>query len=164
MNHFKQVNTPIGNLTIVANEHAITHLFLTEEGFHEFLENESSMDDSESELLTQADIQLQEYFQGKRTTFDLPFEQSGTPFREKVWSVLQNIPYGQSYSYLDVAEKIGSPKAVRAVGQANKANKLPIFIPCHRVIGKNKGLTGYAGTQTDVKAKLLDLEKILYKN
>jgi methylated-DNA-[protein]-cysteine S-methyltransferase len=79
-----------------------------------------------------------------------------------VWEALQRIPYGESRSYLDIAA-VGSPKAVRAVGQANKRNDLPIFVPCHRVIGKNSALTGYAGSKTEIKAFLLNIERISYK-
>lgn len=92
--------------------------------------------------------------------FDLPLKQAGSPFQEQVWEALSTIPYGESKSYADIAEAISNPKAVRAIGQANRRNALPIFIPCHRVIGKDRTLTGYAGTKTGMKAILLELEGI----
>lgn len=111
-----------------------------------------------TELLSMATIQLDEYFQGKRTTFSLPFKLTGTPFQLAVWKKLQNIPYGQTTSYKEIAQKINKPKAYRAVGMANNKNPLPIIIPCHRVIGSNGKLIGYAGG-LKLKNYLLELEK-----
>lgn len=111
-----------------------------------------------TELLSMATIQLDEYFQGKRTTFSLPFKLTGTPFQLAVWKELQNIPYGQTTSYKEIAQKINKPKAYRAVGMANNKNPLPIIIPCHRVIGSNGKLIGYAGG-LNLKNYLLELEK-----
>lgn len=111
-----------------------------------------------TELLSMATIQLDEYFQGKRTTFSLPFKLTGTPFQLAVWKELQNIPYGQTTSYKEIAQKINKPKAYRAVGMANNKNPLPIIIPCHRVIGSNGKLIGYAGG-LKLKNYLLKLEK-----
>lgn len=111
-----------------------------------------------TELLSMATIQLDEYFQGKRTVFSLPFKLTGTPFQLAVWKELQNIPYGQTTSYKEIAQKINKPKACRAVGMANNKNPLPIIIPCHRVIGSNGKLIGYAGG-LKLKNYLLELEK-----
>lgn len=111
-----------------------------------------------TELLSMATIQLDEYFQGKRTTFSLPFKLTGTPFQLAVWKELQNIPYGKTISYKEIAQKINKPKAYRAVGMANNKNPLPIIIPCHRVIGSNGKLIGYAGG-LKLKNYLLELEK-----
>lgn len=111
-----------------------------------------------TELLSMATIQLDEYFQGKRTTFSLPFKLTGTPFQLTVWKELQNIPYGQTTSYKEIAQKINKPKAYRAVGMANNKNPLPIIIPCHRVIGSNGKLIGYAGG-LNLKNYLLELEQ-----
>ena len=111
-----------------------------------------------TELLSMATIQLDEYFQGKRTTFSLPFKLTGTLFQLAVWKELQNIPYGQTTSYKEIAQKINKPKAYRAVGMANNKNPLPIIIPCHRVIGSNGKLIGYAGG-LKLKNYLLELEK-----
>jgi len=111
-----------------------------------------------TELLSMATIQLDEYFQGKRTVFSLPFKLTGTPFQLAVWKELQNIPYGKTTSYKEIAQKINKPKAYRAVGMANNKNPLPIIIPCHRVIGSNGKLIGYAGG-LNLKNYLLELEK-----
>ena len=111
-----------------------------------------------TELLSMATIQLDEYFQGKRTVFSLPFKLTGTPFQLAVWKELQNIPYGQTTSYKEIAQKINKPKAYRAVGMANNKNPLPIIIPCHRVIGSNGKLIGYAGG-LKLKNYLLELEQ-----
>ena len=102
--------------------------------------------------------ELDEYFQGKRKTFDIPLRTHGTPFQEKVWAALREIPYGETRSYRDIAEAIGHPKAYRAVGMANNANPLFIIIPCHRVIGADGSLTGYGGG-LPMKKALLMLEK-----
>lgn len=109
-------------------------------------------------LFKQCYQQLIEYFDCKRIEFDLKIKLIGTDFYKKVWKVLSKIPYGKTVSYQDIAVKVKNPKAVRAVGLANKNNPLPIIIPCHRVIGKNGKLTGYA-SGLELKAKLLDLEK-----
>lgn len=111
-----------------------------------------------TELLSMATIQLDEYFQGKRTIFSLPFKLTGTPFQLAVWKELQNIPYGKTTSYKEIAQKMNKPKAYRAVGMANNKNPLPIIIPCHRVIGSNGKLIGYAGG-LKLKNYLLELEK-----
>ena len=89
--------------------------------------------------------QLQEYFDGKRTTFDMPLDIEGTAFQQQVWKALLNIPYGKTKSYMDIAKAVGNPKTIRAVGLANGQNKIAIIIPCHRVIGSDGSLTGYAG-------------------
>lgn len=102
--------------------------------------------------------ELDEYFQGRRKTFDFPCRTQGTAFQEKVWAALREIPYGETRSYRDIAEAIGHPKAYRAVGMANNANPLFIIIPCHRVIGADGSLTGYGGGLAMKKA-LLMLEK-----
>ncbi len=110
-----------------------------------------------SELLSLVCAQLDEYFAGKRKQFDVPIRYSGTPFQESVWNALRSIPYGETRSYEDIAISAGSPKAVRAVGQANHDNPLMILVPCHRVIRKNGDIGGFAGG-TEVKKYLLSLE------
>ena len=102
--------------------------------------------------------QLNEYFAGTRKSFDLPLKFDGTEFQNRVWRELQNIPYGKTISYKELAEKTGNIKACRAVGMANNKNPLPIIIPCHRVVGSNGKLTGYAGG-LEVKKFLLELEQ-----
>ncbi|WP_154522772.1 methylated-DNA--[protein]-cysteine S-methyltransferase [Porcincola intestinalis] len=101
--------------------------------------------------------QITEYLQGKRRSFDFPFQMEGTPFQKKVWNALQNIPYGETRTYKQIAEEIGNPKACRAVGMANNKNPMIIVVPCHRVIGANGKLVGYGGG-LEMKRALLDLE------
>lgn len=112
---------------------------------------------ADTPLLVQAKAQLSEYFAGTRQEFTLPLSPKGTPFQQKVWAALQTIPYGQTRSYGEIARQIGSPKAARAVGMANHHNPIAILIPCHRVVGQNGALTGYAGGLERKKA-LLQLE------
>ncbi|TAN21262.1 MAG: methylated-DNA--[protein]-cysteine S-methyltransferase [Acidobacteria bacterium] len=103
--------------------------------------------------------QLREYFAGRRQQFDLKLDWHGTDFQRSVWRALVRIPYGKTVSYADVARKVGKPKAFRAVGGANRANPIPIVVPCHRVLGSDGSLTGYSGpTRLDIKAQLLALE------
>lgn len=113
----------------------------------------------EDPIALQVIQQLDEYFANKRTTFDLPINPIGTDFQKKVWKALLTIPYGKTASYSEIAKIIGNEKASRAVGKANSLNPICIIVPCHRVIGKNGTLTGYAGG-IDMKQKLLEVEKI----
>lgn len=152
----------LGDIYIISDGEAIVNVELFEDGW-EKASDQYEMVKSDAPLLQEAVKQFDEYFQGKRTTFQLPLKWKGTPFQQKVWQALCDIPYGMTASYSDIAEKIGHPKAVRAVGQANRANELAIIVPCHRVIGKNRALTGYAGNRTDLKEKLLHLEE-RYRN
>lgn len=114
----------------------------------------------------QAAQELTDYFSGQRTRFTVPLSiQTGTPFQRNVWGALSKIPFGETRSYLDIAHAVDSPKAVRAIGQANSKNPLPIIIPCHRVIGKNGTLTGYLGSSEQdglsIKKYLLEIEHVL---
>lgn len=145
--------TSIGIIAIEDDGEAIVRVFLNT--------RESPTKKASSPLVEKAFRQLDEYLAGKRTEFDLPLRPAGTPFMESVWKALQNIPYGTTASYKDIAEAIGRPKACRAVGLANNRNPIAIFIPCHRVIGKNGSLTGYAGG-LPMKEKLLKLEGVFF--
>lgn len=109
-------------------------------------------------VLSKAMNQLSEYFAGKRKAFDLPLELHGTPFQKSVWNELVKIPFGRTETYGEIAAKIGKPKAARAVGMGCNRNPIAIIIPCHRVVGKNGSLTGFAGG-LDVKSKLIEHEK-----
>ena len=148
MNYIQVIFTPIGALTLKANENELTEVCF---GARETKENRNSV----TELAAK---QIEEYFDGKRKSFDVPHKLCGTEFQIKVWEQLKSIPYGETAAYSDIAEAIGNRSASRAVGMANNKNKLPIIIPCHRVIGKNGSLVGYAGG-LDIKEKLLKLEK-----
>ena len=114
--------------------------------------------ETSSKTIEEAKKQLDEYFKGKRKVFDIPLLMVGTAFQKLVWEALLQIPYGETASYLEQAKRIGNEKAVRAVASANGANAISIFIPCHRIIGSNGTLIGYAGG-LDVKAKLLEMER-----
>ena len=111
----------------------------------------------ETPVLTEGKRQLLEYLAGVRRVFDLPLAPKGSEFYRSVWRALEEIPYGETRSYRDIPQVVGRPKAVRAVGQANHNNPIPIIIPCHRVVGANGSLTGYGGG-LDLKERLLRLE------
>lgn len=113
--------------------------------------------EDESEVITKAIAQLNEYFDRKRNVFDIPLLFVGTEFQKTVWNELLNIPYGTTESYASLSQRLGNPKAIRAVASANGANAISIFVPCHRVIGSNRKLTGYAGG-LPAKQLLLELE------
>ena len=115
-------------------------------------------EEMETPVIKRAYLQILEFLSGSRYEFDLPVQVKGTDFQKKVWRILQEIPYGETWSYKQVAERLGNPHAVRAVGMANNRNPIPIVIPCHRVIGVNGDLVGYAGG-IEIKKRLLDLEK-----
>lgn len=150
------VETPIGALQLVSNGHALTAIHFP--GQHQ-VDTHSTAPDPGDAVLTRAAKQLEQYFAGQRRDFDLPLAASGTAFQQSVWQALRDIPHGELRSYADIARSIGRDKAVRAVGAANGRNPLPIVVPCHRVIGSNKTLTGYAGGLT-IKRQLLQLEGI----
>lgn len=118
---------------------------------------ESNIEDKETEVIKETYKQINEYLEGKRRTFDIPIKMQGTEFQKKVWKELIKIPYGETRSYKQIAEGIGNPKASRAVGMANHNNPIAIIVPCHRVIGTNKKLVGYAAG-LDIKQKLLGIE------
>lgn len=149
----KIYKTPIGHITIVENGTAITHIH-----FGEPDDLQSYGTDRSTQLLEMAFTQLSEYFSGSRTVFDLPLCPAGTEFQQKVWRALLEVPYGETRTYGEIAARVGSPKASRAVGMANHHNPIAIVIPCHRIIGKNGRLTGYAGG-LPIKQTLLHLEK-----
>lgn len=139
----------VGNILIEADNIAITKIQF----------NISNVSCCSSPLEQEAAKQLDEYFKGKRKNFDLPLNLKGTEFQKKVWEALKQIPYAQTRSYKEIAMVIGNKNASRAVGMANNKNPCPIVVPCHRVIGSNGSLVGYA-LGLDIKKKLLDLEKL----
>ena len=145
--------TPIGEITLMCKKGVLTHL-----GFGRMVPGDSSIPEEKMQVLETAYTQLMEYFNGERTEFDVPMQTEGTDFQEQVWEALRTIPYGETRSYKEIAIQIGNEKASRAVGMANNHNPLAIFIPCHRVIGSDGGITGYAGGE-EIKVKLLELEK-----
>ncbi len=148
MNKFSY-NTPIGKIWIAEKEDKICAVSLSKITVGETLE---------TTLIRETHKQLQEYFNKRRKTFEIPLLLNGTEFQKRVWQALMEIPYGKTMTYKEVAAKIGNPSAQRAVGMANHNNKILIIIPCHRVIGQNGKLTGYAGG-IDIKQFLLNLEQ-----
>jgi len=153
MKIFTTIVSPIGILAIAADGEYLTNLV--------FGSCVPDAKEGSSTILNNAISQLNEYFAGTRKSFDLPLKFSGTEFQKLVWRELQNIPYGKTISYKELAEKTGNIKACRAVGMANNKNPIPIIIPCHRVIGASGKLTGYAGG-LEVKKFLLELEQNPY--
>lgn len=149
-NHYTY-STSIGTLSIEADEQAVTAIGFGHCG--------CSSPQKETPLIREAIKQLNEYLEGRRTVFDLPLRAEGTPFQQKVWDALCDIPYGEVRSYGDIAKAVGNPKASRAVGMANNRNPLAIVVPCHRVVGANGKLVGYAGG-LDIKSGLLGIEKV----
>ncbi|MBI4836456.1 MAG: methylated-DNA--[protein]-cysteine S-methyltransferase [Candidatus Abawacabacteria bacterium] len=129
-------HSPIGIIEITSQNSAIHSILFVEQAF----KNDAD------ELLNNCLLQLDEYFQGQRKEFSIPYQQEGTAFQQKVWEALTHIPYGQTWSYSDQAKFIHKSQAIRAVGGTNGKNQLTILVPCHRVIGKDGSLTGYGGT------------------
>lgn len=139
-------SSPVGPITLVAADDALVALHMSEQRYApEPADLGEPADDQEDGTLAQAVRQLAEYFDGSRTQFDLPLLMDGTAFQRRVWTALRDIPYGETISYGQLADRIGQPSASRAVGLANGRNPIGIIVPCHRVIGANGSLTGYGG-------------------
>ena len=150
--------SPIGELTLRASDDALVGVsFPAGPGLTPGVRGALG---SCKDVLALTCAQLDQYFAGSRTTFDLPLELDGTPFQVRVWEQLCTIPFGTTVSYQDLARRLGDVKATRAVGAANGQNPIPIIVPCHRVIGSNGALVGY-GWGTDRKSWLLKLENVL---
>lgn len=142
------MDSPIGLLTLAGTSEALTSVCFGGGGYAF----------NPSQLLLRAVSELREYFAGTRKAFDIPLDPAGTEFQKKVWKALCDIPYGETRSYRDIALAVDSPRAARAVGLANNKNPIPILVPCHRVIGADGSLTGYAGG-LEAKRLLLELEQ-----
>jgi methylated-DNA-[protein]-cysteine S-methyltransferase len=143
-----QFPTTVGPLTLEGDDHAVTRI-----GF-----GAPTAPQGDSPAVAAAAIQLEQYFAGERTEFELDVELEGTPFERRVWKELRAIPYGETATYAEIARRIGRPGASRAVGRANARNPVAVVVPCHRVIGSDGSLTGYAGGM-EMKRALLDLER-----
>lgn len=130
------IETPLGIAKVVGDENGISEISILQDG---------ELSTQIPENLEEAIVQLQEYFEGRRTVFDFKLNPKGTEFQQKVWQELLNIPFGKTISYLDLSKKLGDVKAIRAVASANGKNPLWIVVPCHRVIGTDGSLIGYAG-------------------
>lgn len=152
MKYSYKYETEIGILEIAEEDNKIIKIGMQDN------KNKSEYINKETDIIKRAYTQIQEYLNGKRKQFELPLKIEGTPFQEKVWKELLKIPYGQTATYGEIANKVGNKKAARAVGMANNRNNIMIVIPCHRVIGANNKLVGYA-CGLDIKEKLLNIEK-----
>ena len=153
---YKEMESPVGKLKLVASANALQAILWEQERPNR-VKLATLKPDPQQPILIETERQLREYFAGTRNQFDLRLELTGSEFQKKVWRALREIPFGQTRSYLDLAKSVGSAKAVRAVGAANGKNPLAIVVPCHRVVGANGALTGFAGG-LEVKARLLALE------
>ncbi len=152
-----RIDSLVGPLTVVSDESAVTAI-----RFGDVVPNGAAfaepIDSGWPEVLRQAARELTEFFAGTRRTFTVPLAPVGTPFQQQVWRALQTISYGATCSYRDIACAVGRPAACRAVGMANHCNPIPIIIPCHRVVGADGRLTGYAGGLA-IKSRLLQFER-----
>lgn len=150
--------TPVGCLTIAGDDAAVRRVCFAEVPFSPApVEPEPGWTETTSGVVMDCAQQLREYFQGQRKQFDIPLDAEGTAFQRSVWRALEGIPYGETISYAELAQRVGKPKAARAVGSANGANQTAIVVPCHRVIAADGGIGGFGGSIA-VKRVLLDLE------
>ncbi len=156
---FMEMASPVGALKLVANDTALVAVLWENEN-PKRVRLAELIEQTHHPILLETQKQLSEYFAGKRQQFDLPLDFEGTEFQQKVWQALLTIPFGETRSYRDIAEQVGNVKAVRAVGAANGKNPISIIAPCHRVVGANGKLVGFAGG-LDNKEILLKLEKIV---
>jgi O-6-methylguanine DNA methyltransferase len=157
--HFTEMDSPLGTISLCGTERGLAGVFMQDHR-HGPVEAERQGWQYSSDLFTEVQVQLEEYFAGRRTVFSVSIDREavgGTPFQRLVWQALEAIPYGVTISYGELARRINQAAAIRAVGLANGRNPLSIIVPCHRVIGSDGKLTGYGGG-IDRKRWLLDLE------
>lgn len=152
---YTELDSPVGKLLLAATDQGLCGIYF--EQHRHFKGKDGWVRDPAHTIVRQAARQLQEFFAGNRTDFDLPLDLQGTPFQQEVWQQLLRIPYGATVSYGDHAKAVGRPKAARAVGAAIGRNPVSIIVPCHRVVGSNGSLTDYAGG-LERKRSLLELE------
>ncbi len=152
--YYTYMDSPVGRLMLTGQQSFLMTIEFPEEGLVRTPQDKWLRDDN---LLTKTVGQLNEYFSGSRKKFSVAIHPQGTDFQKKVWDILQDIPYGETISYGEVASRLGQPTASRAVGAANNANPLPIIVPCHRVIGADGSMVGFGGG-IGIKLKLLELE------
>lgn len=156
----KTIDSPIGRLILIAGEGGLWRILFANEDLASkgLRDADAPAVEGPDQVLDATVGQLEEYFAGERTDFDLPLHLEGTDFQKQAWRALATIPYGETISYGKQAEAIGRPGAFRAVGSANGQNPIPIVLPCHRVVGADGSLTGFGGG-LDIKQRLLDLER-----
>lgn len=155
--NFKIMASPVGELKLIASQKGLAGVLWGEQDSRLKLST-APMTAQKNEILEDAESQLQAYFKRQRQKFDLPLDFIGTEFQKSVWKKLLQIPFGETRTYGEIANELGNPKAVRAVGAANGMNPISIIAPCHRVIGASGKLTGFAGG-LEAKSYLLDLER-----
>jgi methylated-DNA-[protein]-cysteine S-methyltransferase len=153
---YKLVSSPIGGLKLVASDRGLAAI-LWEDDNPRRVRLANVVENTEHRMLLRTEKELNEYFSGKRKAFTVPLDMRGTHFQKQVWDALLGIPYGETRTYGQLANQLGNPKATRAVGAANGRNPIAIIVPCHRVIGFDRKLIGFAGG-LDAKAHLLRLE------
>jgi methylated-DNA-[protein]-cysteine S-methyltransferase len=149
------IDSPVGPLTLLAADGTLAGLYMDRQRYRP---PQEAFGDRDDRPFAAAAEQLEDYFAGRRTEFDLPLALTGTPFQRRVWDLLRTIPYGRTASYGELAERLGRPTAARAVGLANGRNPVGIIVPCHRVVGARGDLTGYGGG-LDRKRHLLAFER-----
>ncbi|MGL5742248.1 MAG: methylated-DNA--[protein]-cysteine S-methyltransferase [Legionella sp.] len=154
---FKTAKTPVGLLKLIASDKWLSAI-LWQHDDPKLVRLEPQVLDESNSILKETERQLSEFFAGERTVFELPLDFKGTVFQKAVWAELLKVPFGQLKTYSDIAKAIGNPKAVRAVGAANGKNPISIICPCHRIVGADGSLTGFAGG-LEIKATLLQLEQ-----
>jgi methylated-DNA-[protein]-cysteine S-methyltransferase len=153
---YRHITSPLGPMLLTAGPRGLAGVYFTGQKY-EKVPGAGWVQGAADDVLGAAERQIEEYFAGRRAEFDVPLDPRGTPFQLRVWEVLRAIPYGQRCTYRDIATRLGSPSASRAVGGAVGHNPLSIIVPCHRVVGADGSLTGYAGG-LDRKRELLALE------
>jgi methylated-DNA-[protein]-cysteine S-methyltransferase len=160
MQYFHTYESPLGNMLLLANERALTGLYFVAQRYYPTWDP-GWVAGATVEIIEQASAELSQYFAGERTKFDTPLEFRGTPFQRKVWAAISDVGCGEIISYAELAQRCGCVNSVRAVGAATGRNRISIIVPCHRIVGSNGKLTGYAGG-LDKKQSLLIREGALH--
>lgn len=153
--YVNEIDSPLGKIYLGVSDDKVNYISYDKA---DFIAQHEAVSDEETPLMHELKVELKQFFKGEIQRFTVPIEVVGTDFQMRVWEALRTIPYGEVVSYKDIAKLAGSPKAVRAVGQANHANPIPIIIPCHRVIQANGKIGGYNGSDIERKQWLLALE------
>ena len=154
----KQVDSPIGRLRLVASDDGLSAIHWENDKPRRVRFSDLLIESPNHTMLTRADMELADYFAGKRSTFSLPLDMRGTPFQQQVWQAILSIPFGETRTYTALAKQIGNPHGARAVGAATGRNPIAVVIPCHRIVGSSGDLTGFAGG-LQAKAYLLNRER-----
>jgi methylated-DNA-[protein]-cysteine S-methyltransferase len=162
MIRYTRFDSPLGTVMAVADEGGITHVDFIDAKYARRIEPDW-VEDPQAPVLSECASQLAEYYGGKRTQFDLPLAPRGTPFQKRVWDEIARVPYGKTITYGELAKRAGAPEHARAAGAATGRNPIGVVIPCHRIVGADGSLTGYAGG-LERKRELLELEGVLQRS